>query len=84
MVVAAFIYFSKGLQFSAIRPAIRFFPWYENMEAGLLGLARPAAPPRLRECCRVQLLEFTGLNTNGYGIPQHFIKQFVTEITFVV
>lgn len=45
MVVAAFIYFSKGLQFSAIRPAIRFFPWYENMEAGLLGLARPAAPP---------------------------------------
>lgn len=41
-------------------------------------------PPGLGECCRLQLLELTALNTVVYGIPQHFIEQFAGEITFVV
>lgn len=48
-----------------------------------MALGLPTAS-RLRECCRLQLLEFTGLHTVVYGIPQHFIEQFVSEITFVV
>lgn len=54
------------------------------MEEGGCWIWVPPLPSRLRESCRLQLLELAGLNTIVYGIPQHFIKQFVTEITFVV